>query len=115
MNTTIPTIAGRQLTAIADAPDLRDYIYQPALVDLPASVQAVSGTLHIRDQGTEGACTGFGLAASIDLLLAKNQRKNKVSTRMLYEMARRYDEWPGESYEGSSCRGAIKGWLCVAR
>ena len=29
---------------------------------------------------------------------------------MLYEMARRYDEWPGESYEGSSCRGAIKGW-----
>ena len=29
---------------------------------------------------------------------------------MLYEMARRYDEWPGESYSGSSARGAMKGW-----
>ena len=110
MDTAIPAINNRKLTAIADAPDLRDYIYQPALVNLPASIQVIPGKLHIRDQGSEGACTGFGLAASIDLLLAKNKRKNKVSTRMLYEMARRYDEWPGEAYEGSSCRGAIKGW-----
>ncbi|GAX59339.1 cysteine protease [Candidatus Scalindua japonica] len=29
---------------------------------------------------------------------------------MLYEMARRFDEWPGEEYFGSSCRGAIRGW-----
>jgi len=29
---------------------------------------------------------------------------------MLYDLARRYDEWPGEDYSGSSCRGAIKGW-----
>ena len=29
---------------------------------------------------------------------------------MLYEMAKRYDEWDGEEYSGSSCRGAIKGW-----
>ena len=33
-----------------------------------------------------------------------------VSPRMLYEMARRYDEWPGEEYSGSSARGAMKGW-----
>ena len=25
-------------------------------------------------------------------------------------MARRYDEWPGEDYTGSSARGAMKGW-----
>jgi hypothetical protein len=25
-------------------------------------------------------------------------------------MARRYDEWPGEDYDGSSARGAMKGW-----
>lgn len=25
-------------------------------------------------------------------------------------MARRYGEWPGENYEGSSARGAMKGW-----
>ena len=29
---------------------------------------------------------------------------------MLYEMAKKHDEWPGEDYEGSSCRGAIRGW-----
>jgi hypothetical protein len=34
----------------------------------------------------------------------------KVSERMIYHLARFYDEWPGEDYEGSSCRGAMKGW-----
>jgi hypothetical protein len=29
---------------------------------------------------------------------------------MLYEMARRYDEWKGEDYEGTGLRGAMKGW-----
>ena len=29
---------------------------------------------------------------------------------MFYEMAKRYDEWPGEDYDGSSARGAMKGW-----
>ncbi|HXF48796.1 MAG TPA: C1 family peptidase [Verrucomicrobiae bacterium] len=29
---------------------------------------------------------------------------------MLYEMGRRYDEWQGENYEGTSLRGAMKGW-----
>jgi hypothetical protein len=29
---------------------------------------------------------------------------------MLYHMTRFYDEWPGEDYAGSSCRGAMKGW-----
>lgn len=29
---------------------------------------------------------------------------------MLYEMARKFDEWEGEAYAGSSCRGAIRGW-----
>ena len=27
---------------------------------------------------------------------------------MLYHLARFYDEWPGEDYDGSSCRGALK-------
>ena len=29
---------------------------------------------------------------------------------MFYEMAKRYDEWPGEGYQGSSVRGAMKAW-----
>lgn len=35
-----------------------------------------------------------------------------VSARMLYEMAKRNDEWEGTAYEGSSIRGAIKGFFC---
>jgi len=103
-----------RLTARADAPDFRDFVYQPALVTLKPSLDAPT-RLNIRDQGSEGSCTGFGLAAVIDRLLKESKRKHKrrdiaVSSRMLYEMARRYDEWSGEAYAGSSCRGAIKGW-----
>ena len=36
---------------------------------------------------------------------------SSASARMLYEVAKRYDEWEGENYEGSSIRGAMKGWL----
>jgi hypothetical protein len=38
-------------------------------------------------------------------------RVKSVSARMLYNYARRYDEYAGEDYEGSSCRGALKGWF----
>jgi len=66
--------------------------------------------IKILNQGTEGACTGFGLAGAINLLNKKRERAVVVSPRMLYEMARKFDEWEGEGYSGSSCRGAIKGW-----
>jgi hypothetical protein len=36
---------------------------------------------------------------------------DSVSPRMLYNFARRYDEYAGEDYDGSSCRGALKGWF----
>jgi hypothetical protein len=103
-----------RLTAREDAPDFRDFVYQPALVNLESSL-AAPRRLNIRDQGSEGSCTGFGLAAVIDRLLKEGKRKHKrkdiaVSARMLYDMARRYDEWTGEDDPGSSCRGAIKGW-----
>ncbi|WP_372882999.1 C1 family peptidase [Psychromonas sp.] len=64
----------------------------------------------VLDQGQEGACTGFGLAAVINFLKIHENKPTGVSARMLYEMARKHDEWPGENYDGSSCRGAIKGW-----
>jgi hypothetical protein len=67
----------------------------------------------VLDQGAEGACTGFGLAAACHYLLgvrASGSETPRVSPRMLYEMARRYDEWEGEDYSGSSARGAMKGW-----
>jgi hypothetical protein len=97
------------LNVTADAPDFRDRYYEPTLQPLRTTCHP-PGNLYLLNQGSEGACTGFGLAATINLLYRQRDDEYKVSARMLYEMARRYDEWAGEDYEGSSCRGAIKGW-----
>ena len=97
------------LTAVQDVPDLRDWPYEPALRQLRRYI-AAPRALQILDQRREGACTGFGLAAVINLLNKRRGSRIRVSPRMLYEMARLHDEWPGEDYAGSSCRGAIKGW-----
>jgi hypothetical protein len=100
---------GRTLDALPDRIDLRDWVYRPSLDPLPRAVVNCARVPEILDQGTEGACTGFALAAVIQYSLGRRGR-GRVSPRMLYEMARRYDEWPGENYDGSSARGAMKGW-----
>lgn len=100
----------RTLNARRDTPDIRDRWYEPSLIQLKKGIDN-RNLGFIRDQGEEGACTGFGLAAVIDILNRKTHNSRfKASTRMLYEMAKRHDEWPGEKYAGSSCRGAIRGW-----
>jgi len=127
-----------KLDARPDRIDLRDREYQPPLRSLPHAfprADHIDGfvTLYtegaagsrglILDQGKEGACTGFGLAATINYLLWRrafhleeldagdpDNWPSMVSERMLYHLARFYDEWPGEDYEGSSCRGAVKAW-----
>ncbi|MEZ4282116.1 MAG: C1 family peptidase [Myxococcota bacterium] len=106
----------RKLDARPDTLDFRDRMYVPTLVEVPETIplsRYARLRLPVLDQGTEGACTGFGLAAVANYLLWTRRvepRKQSVSPRMFYTMARRYDEWPGERYEGSSARGAIKGW-----
>tara|TARA_R110000868_G_scaffold159618_4_gene388595 strand:- start:9846 stop:12059 length:2214 start_codon:yes stop_codon:yes gene_type:complete len=122
----------RTFDARPDRIDFRDVSYRPPLVSLPDqfpspaaaktffSAYAASGM--ILDQGDEGACTGFGLAAVVNYLRWKliagtvkavRSKKpagiDKISPRMLYQNARLYDEWPGDDYDGSSCRGAMKG------
>jgi len=103
-------LSGRTLDAFPDRIDLRDWPYQPSLAGLPDTLINCSTVPLVLDQGTEGACTGFALAAVGNFLLARRGVKRSLSPRMLYEMARCYDEWPGEAYEGSSARGAMKGW-----
>jgi len=107
----------RKLDAVPDRIDIRDWFYQSTLRPLPDQIVNIDLVPEILDQGTEGACTGFALSAVINYQLAHRNlinarnRERAVSPRMLYEMARRYDEWPGEKYEGSSARGAMKGWV----
>jgi len=80
-------------------------------------------------QGGFKGCTGFGLAAVINFVLWRDALSRapraeagrlavdpvavdapRVSPFQLYHLARVYDEWEGEDYEGSSCRGAVKGF-----
>jgi hypothetical protein len=114
-----------RLTAKYDAPDLRDRAYLPPPISLSAEFPAskdIASLLPkyskaglILNQGQEGACTGFGLACVVNHLRWQQQgtpvKFDSVSPRMLYTFARRYDEYAGENYEGSSCRGALKGWF----
>jgi len=125
----------RQFDARPDRIDYRDLEYRAPLVSLPNCYPSpalidryfpqYSKHEMVLDQGSEGACTGFGLAAVVNYLrwariftpdvaagkrtLSKRKRPKRISPRMLYQNARLYDEWRGEDYEGSSCRGAMKG------
>ena len=92
-------------------------MFEPTLVEVPVRRPLQDYRRRRRPDprpGQEGACTGFGLAHGRPLPAAHAARwcpiANEVSPRMLYDMARRYDEWPGEKYDGSSARGAMKGW-----
>ena len=105
-----------KLDARRDTLDFRDLLYTPTLIEVPTTIPLQSYQkigAPILDQGTEGACTGFGLATVAHYLLRKRKvvpDRDAISPYMLYTMAKRYDEWPGEAYEGSSARGAMKAW-----
>jgi hypothetical protein len=113
---TIPKLQDRVLNARPDTLDFRDKMYVATLYEVPAKIDLDEYRKYevpILNQGQEGACTGFGLASVANYLLRKRTVVpdiNSVSARMLYEMAKRYDEWSGEDYSGSSARGAMKGW-----
>jgi Papain family cysteine protease len=106
----------RIYNARPDSLDFRDLVYVPTLFEVPSKIDLSEyqrWKVPILDQGQEGACTGFGLATVVHYLLLKRKvipDPTVISPRMLYEMAKRYDEWPGEDYDGSSARGAMKGW-----
>ncbi len=117
----------RMLDARPDRLDFRDLLYRAPLRSLPPRfpddadikrfIPAYLKAGLLLNQGLEGACTGFGLACVANYLMwrrhVESGGKGKfegVSARMFYELAKRYDEWPGTDYDGSSCRGALKGW-----
>jgi hypothetical protein len=106
----------RIYNARPDSLDFRDLMYVPTLIEVPSKIdleEYKTFNVPILDQGKEGACTGFGLATVVHYLLRRRKvvpDTAAISPIMLYQMAKRYDEWPGEDYDGSSARGAMKGW-----
>lgn len=131
----------RKFDARPDRIDFRDLPYRSRLINLPDKYPSdaviakwfpvYSAAQMVLNQGEEGSCTGFGLAAVVNYLrwergnaeakeAGRDPAQNKtdrISARMLYQNARLYDEWKGEDYGGSSCRGAMKGFhkhgVCV--
>lgn len=110
-----------------DPIDFRDKPYAPGLIEIKPYLDPPSVPFtFIRDQGPEGSCTGQALAAAIDIQNIRRRQllahrldaaaidklvPERVSARMLYEMARTYDEYPEDGLPGSSARGAIKGFF----
>ena len=97
-----------------DAIDFRDRMFAPAISMCPAPTLFPKIALPIKNQGETNACTGFALSAVAEYALRASKRELEpaISPYMLYSMARRYDEFPGSvADEGSSLRGALKGWF----
>jgi pimeloyl-ACP methyl ester carboxylesterase len=117
--------------AVPDPFDERDLEYRPMLEPLPPSLdQRIKSARYVmKQQGN--SCTGHALASVINTVLARPAKPTgdpsdsedpapasaeppapaRVSPYMLYYLARRYDEFGGQRDEGSSLRGALKGWF----
>jgi len=68
----------------------------PSMTDLPGAWQHYN-------QGREGACVGFGVSRAATLF-NKPELFNGFS---LYHKAQKRDEWPGESYSGTSVEAGL--------
>jgi hypothetical protein len=113
-----------KLDAPPDTIDFRDQMYIATLTEVPterplADYKKVG--VPILNQGTAGACAGFGLATVANYLLRKRKiwpAKTGVSPWMLYAMAQVSDPRDesaayGQAVNpdvGASCRSAMKGW-----
>lgn len=114
----------RTLDARPDTVDFRDQMYVPTLTEVPVEMPLSdyrNAGVPILDQGTDGACAGFGLATVCNYLLRTRKVRSdavNVSPWMLYQMAQQSDPHdasaaygtPTNPDVGASCRSAMKGW-----
>src|SRR5262249_16523956 len=108
-------VVKRLRNVVPDSVDLRDRIYTPSVTVIPAEKLPPKIDVPVLNQQSSSACTGFALASVIYHLQRRAGQKPAdcpVSPFMLYSMARRYDEFPGDptADTGSSLRGGMKGW-----
>jgi len=108
---------GAWVDARADVLDFRDSLYRATMAEVPPRVpidEFLKFEVPVLDQGRANGCTGFAVATMAHYLLRRRKVDpdyGLVSPNMIYTMARKYDEYPGEDdTKGSSLRGAMKGW-----
>jgi len=63
------------------------------IVAMPAGRRAVDWALPVLDQGQDGACVGYAMASAAG---------DPGSAERVYSIAKTLDQWPGESYSGTS-------------
>jgi hypothetical protein len=105
----IPGVDTFDANAMPDPFDSRDLVYRSRLDVLPRIIDGRTGR-HVYQQSGQ-SCTGHAVAAVINHVLKARAARARVSPYMLYRLARRYDEFPGDADAGSSLRGAFKGWF----
>jgi len=74
---------------------------------LPDQVVPPPALVRVLDQGATSASVGFATAAALNYLRAEQGDQTLVSPFMLYDLARRYDEWGGEQHDGSTLIAAM--------
>ncbi|HEX3069568.1 MAG TPA: C1 family peptidase [Thermoanaerobaculia bacterium] len=108
----VPNVTTSFVTNVAPDPfDIRDLLYRPRLQLLADRVDRRKNAVVLTQIGS--SCTGHAVAAMVNTVYAQKTQKqlaDPVSPYMLYYLARRYDEFPGEEDAGSSLRGVLKGW-----
>lgn len=113
-----------KLDARPDTLDFRDRMYEPTLYEVPTSKPLedyMKLGVPVLDQGSQGACAGFGLATVANYLLRTRRvvpDRTSVSPWMLYAMAQDFDEHDAaagysttaDPNVGATARSAMKGW-----
>ncbi|MEP6761828.1 MAG: C1 family peptidase [Sporichthyaceae bacterium] len=99
-----------ETNARPDPFDERDLPYRARLQVLPAAIDQRNRRRYVYHQ-TGQSCTGHALAGVVNHVLKVTTASRRVSPYQLYQLARRYDEFPGELDAGSSLRAAFKGWF----
>lgn len=101
------TYKGRVLDASLEA-DPRDYRIPYKVSEEPAPLKSKKWECPVRlDQGSEGACVGFGIA-HVMACHPLPQILTKAVAFFFYEGGKEHDEWPGIDYEGTSGNGVLR-------
>src|SRR5262245_61895817 len=120
---TLPTGDSFVADAVPDPFDERDLEYRPRLQLLPPMLdQRHADKAYYIYLQKGSSCTGHAVASVVNTVLAQAlldrsdvedepPKLPRVSPYMLYRLARRYEEYPGEEDAGPALRGALKGWF----
>lgn len=87
----------------------REYPIRALVGDTRQPRYKLWGGGRVLDQGTEGACVGFGWAHELAAtpIRVKGATENEFA-RTIYKEAQKVDQWPGEDYDGTSVLAGAK-------